>query len=323
MSGEPGRERPGPLRVLVFGGTGFLSGAVVAEALGRGWSVTAVHRGQRGTPDPRATSWIADRQADPPLPTGRFDAVLDVTAQRGAWVAHAARAVDAPRYVLVSSISVYEHLPPAGPTPDQPTAAPGDGAVDDWTTYAARKAACEQALADAPSAVSVRSGLLVGPGDPSERFTWWVRRLARGGDVLAPGTPDAPVQLLDVRDLATFVCDLATAEHTGPVDAVGPIRRLGDVLAALPGPPDTRLRWTPDAALLARGWQPWSSLPLWLPPESAGFVRFPDARCRAWGLRTRPLATTVADTAEWAASHPPERFPGPSAEDEAAALAAR
>ncbi|MFT4622973.1 MAG: 2'-hydroxyisoflavone reductase [Myxococcota bacterium] len=310
-------------RVLVFGGTGFLSAEVVDAALRRGWEVTAVHRGRRGVGAPGATHLIADRDAAPDLPGGPWHAVIDCSAQRGAQVQHAVQALAGrvDRYVLVSTCSVYaEHLPD-GNHEASSVVPPVEVEAGEMRDYPGRKVACERALDGWADAVRVRSGLLVGPRDPTERFSWWVRRLARGGQVLAPGVPEGAAQVLDVRDLAEWLCHLAMARHRGVVNAVGRPTTLGALLEAVPRPAGTHLTWVPDAILTHHGLSPWSDVPLWLSEPLWGFARAHGERCTAWGLRIRPLADTVADTASWCASHPPACEPGPTPAVEQAVLA--
>jgi 2'-hydroxyisoflavone reductase len=155
----------------------------------------------------------------------------------------------------------------------------------------------------------VRPGLIVGPHDPTDRFTYWPERLARGGDVLAPGSPDRPVQFVDARDLAEWMLRLAGARATGVLHATGPARPLG--MGALldscarAGAADARVVWVDERFLLDAGVQPWMELPLWIPdadPESFGFLRTDCSRAIAAGLTFRPLDDTVRDTLAWARS---------------------
>jgi 2'-hydroxyisoflavone reductase len=181
-------------------------------------------------------------------------------------------------------------------------------------------------------ATVVRPGLIVGPGDQTDRFTYWPVRIARGGEVLAPGNPADPVQIIDARDLAEWVIRLAEQGATGDFNAVGPERRLGvggmleairDALDA-----DARFTWVEHEFLAELGVQPWSDMPVWVPPVGtfAGLGQVSNAKALAHGLRYRPLADTARATLEWHRSRPPERQAelraGLAAEREAEVLAA-
>jgi 2'-hydroxyisoflavone reductase len=301
--------------VLVLGGTVFLGRHVVGEALARGDEVTLFNRG-RSDPGafPELETIRGDRERDLGLLAGRrFDVVVDTSAylprvaQASAWAL--AGAVE--RYVLVSSCSVYADAT----TPNDELTAPlaqldEPGSEDVGAHYGALKALCEQAVEqEIPGrALHVRAGLIVGPHDPTNRFTYWVTRLARGGDVLAPEPPDQPVQVVDARDLARFVLDAAEAGASGPVNALGPAepltleRTLREIAEAVGA--DHRLVWAPEAWLLEQGVEPWMGLPLWLAagahPDHTSFMAEPNARAIAAGLRFRPLAETARDTLAWA-----------------------
>ena len=178
-----------------------------------------------------------------------------------------------------------------------------------------------------------RPGLLVGAHDPTGRFTWWVQRLARGGEVLAPGEPGAPVQCIDARDAAAWHLLQAERGSSGVFNLTGPAvpTTMGEFLATAAQAlgSDARCTWPSEAFLLAQGVAPWTDLPLWLPQAQAGMHCVDIGRALATGLQTRPLAQTVTDTASWAASAPPLLLGGPmrphvglSAEREAALVAA-
>jgi 2'-hydroxyisoflavone reductase len=184
-------------------------------------------------------------------------------------------------------------------------------------TYGALKALCEREVeARFPGrALQVRAGLIVGPHDPTDRFTWWVRRVARGGEVLAPGDPAGPVQLVDGRDLAAWIVAMAERGAGGVFNATGPATPLtfGATLEACREATggDARFTWVDEAMLLERGVAPWSDLPLWLPREHAGMVSLDASRARAAGLAFRPLVETARDTWRWdqetpAAARPPK-----------------
>ena len=290
------------MKLLVLGGTRFLSRETAVQAVARGWDVTCACRGESGPVPDGATHLPWDRNDDVPaeVADGAWDAVVDVTRLPS----HARRAVEATadaHWVFVSTISVYpDNSSPGTDTLADPITEDVDLAVDP-EAYGGMKVACEQAVQErAASSVLVRPGLIVGPGDPTGRFAYWPQRLARGGEVLAPGTPDDAVQVIDVRDLATWLLDLAESRTTGAFDAVGTpvpfVDLLGGVAAGV-GSPDPELTWVDSDFLQAHDVEPWAgdgSLPLWLPrPEYDGMLAHDPAPAVAAGLRLRPVADTA------------------------------
>jgi 2'-hydroxyisoflavone reductase len=197
-------------------------------------------------------------------------------------------------------------------------------------TYGPLKALAERAALEAlpGRALVVRPGLIVGPHDPSDRFTYWPARVARGGEVLAPDRPDKPVQFIDVRDLAEWILHLVEARRIGLFNATGPAQplTLGELLETcrLVSGSDAHFTWVPEAVLLEHQVTPYTELPLWVPAEAAGFDRFDISRALAAGLRFRPLADTIRDTLAWDAARPAggERRAGLAPEREALLLAA-
>lgn len=291
------------MKLLVLGGTRFLSREVAARAVARGWDVTCACRGESG-PVPEGAAhlpWDRADEAPAALAEGAWDAVVDVTRLPS----HARRAVDATagaHWVFVSTISVYaDNASPAMEPLLDPITDDVDLAVDP-EAYGGMKVACEQVVRQrAASAVVVRPGLIVGPGDPTGRFAYWPQRLARGGEVLAPGRPDDVVEVIDVRDLATWLLDLAEARTTGTYDAVGATMPFEELLADTAsgvGNPAPRLTWVDSDFLSEQGVQPWAgegSLPLWLPrPDYDGMLAHDATPAVAAGLRLRPLPETAA-----------------------------
>jgi 2'-hydroxyisoflavone reductase len=215
------------------------------------------------------------------------------------------------RYLLVSTISVYASLARPGPDEDAPLAVLADPATEavSGDTYGGLKALCEQALAETMPgrALVARPGLLVGPFDPTGRFTWWLRRIAAGGEVLAPGDPAARVQFIDARDAAAWLLRQAESRTTGTFNLTGPAMPLtmGEFLAtacsALPSP--ARPTWASEDFLLQQGVAPWSDLPVWVARGEAGLHEVDISRALRTGLVCRPLAETVVDTHVWAAAH--------------------
>ena len=290
------------MKLLVLGGTRFLSREVATQAVARGWDVTCACRGESGTvPDGAAhLPWDRADEAPAALAEGAWDAVVDVARLPS----HARRAVEATpgaHWVFVSTISVYaDNSSPAMEPLLDPITDDVDLSVDP-EAYAGMKVACEQAVQSvAASSFVVRPGLIVGPGDPTGRFAHWPQRLARGGEVLAPGRPTDVVQVIDVRDLAAWLLDLAAARTRGTYDAVGQPILFGDLLgqvAAGVGNDDPALTWVESAYLEEQAVAPWAgegSLPLWLPrPEYDGMLAHDPSPAVAAGLRLRPLAETA------------------------------
>jgi 2'-hydroxyisoflavone reductase len=290
------------MKLLVLGGTRFLSREVAVQAVARGWDVTCACRGESGTvPDGAAhLPWDRADEAPAALAEGAWDAVVDVTRLPS----HARRAVEATadaHWVFVSTISVYadNSSPEMGPLLD-PITEDVDLSVDP-EAYGGMKVACEQVVQSiAASSFVARPGLIVGPGDPTGRFAYWPQRLARGGEVLAPGRPTDVVQVIDVRDLATWLLDVCEARTTGVFDAVGTPMPLAELLAGVAsgvGGSFPDLTWVSTEFLEAQGVTPWAgegSLPLWLPrPEYDGMLAHDPSPAVAAGLRLRPLAETA------------------------------
>ena len=261
------------MNLLVLGGTRFLSREVATQAVARGWDVTCACRGRSG-PIPDGAAHLPDAVAD-----RGWDAVVDVTRLPS----QARRAVAATSYahwVFVSTISVYADTSSPAMEPLVEPITDDVDLAEDPDAYGGMKVACEQAVrSGAASSVVVRPGLIVGPGDPTGRFAHWPQRLARGGEVLAAGRPDDVVQVIDVRDLAAWLLDLAAARTRGTYDAVGQPIPFGDLLgqvAAGVGNDDPTLTWVESAYLEEQAVAPWAgegSLPLWLPrPEYDGML---------------------------------------------------
>jgi nucleoside-diphosphate-sugar epimerase len=324
------------MKLLVLGGTVFLSKAVAAEAAARGHDVVAVSRGVSGAVPPGVRHVVADRDAGLPAAFAAepFDAVVDV-ARRPSHVRTAVAAVPHAHWVFVSTINVYADEATPGGRPGTlalraPVTEDADGL--DPATYGGMKVACEEIVrAGAAGSTVVRPGLVVGPGDPTGRFTYWVARLARaatepGAPVLAPGDPADLVQVVDVRDLATWLVDLAQARTDAVLDAVAPPVPLGELLADVAAGCGAapRWRWAPRGALEAAGVAPWSgarSLPLWLPrPELGGMAAHDVAASLAAGLRPRPVAETARDTLAWLRATPGATVTGLTAAEEAEVL---
>ena len=309
-----------PLSILVLGGTGFLGPALVESARARGHAVTLFNRGKTNPGlFPDVEQLHGDRDGMLQALAGRkWDVAIDTSGYVPRIVRMSAEllAPAVKRYVFVSSISVYEDAtPPGSDETAKVQALAHAGSEDVRKDYGPLKAASERAAEAAmPGRVLVvRPGLIVGPGDPTDRFTYWPVRIARGGPVLAPGDGADPVQVIDVRDLAAWMISMAERGETGVYNAVGPPRRTGArefleaVRAGVGG--DATFDWVPWASLEKAGVQPWSDLPAMIPAsgEDAGLAQVSAARAVAKGLAFRPLADTARDTLAWWRKLPEER----------------
>ena len=292
--------------VLVLGGTAWLGREVSREAVDRGHDVTCLARGESGDVAEGVVLVRADRD-DPgaydDLTTRRWDAVVDVTRQPG----HARGAVltlgaQAEHWTLVSTGNVYADL--AHPMhEDDALRDPLAGDHASPELYGEGKVACEEAVMALPQHLILRAGLLGGPGDPSDRAGYWVARFAAAGDepVLVPDLRAGDSQLLDVRDLATFIVDASLRGASGVMNVAGLPTTLTDFLstsADVAGHTGVAMGASADW-LLEHDVQPWMgerSLPLWLPDEALGMVAMDTARAAVAGLRRRSLVETLADT---------------------------
>lgn len=310
------------MRILVLGGTLFVGRHVVEAALAGGHEVTLFNRGRTDAAlFPDVETLHGDRDAgDLEALHGRtWDAVVDTSAGLPRWVRDTADllADRVEHYTFVSSCSVYADTSEAGTNEFSPVLALEDETLEEITSaevYGGLKVLCERVLEERlpGRALSVRAGLVVGPYDPTGRFTYWVHRIAQGGEVLAPEPRDQPVQLIHGRDLADWMLDLAERRETGVFNATGPERPLTmeGMLEAIREETDTdaRLAWVDSGYLLERGVAAWSDLPLWLAPrenpESANFLAVDASKAIAAGLRFRPLARTIRDTLEQAETSP-------------------
>jgi 2'-hydroxyisoflavone reductase len=314
--------------ILMLGGTGFLGPQTVEAAIRRGHKVTLFNRGKtRPNLFPDLEKLHGDRDKDDlkTLEGRKWDAVVDTSANVPRWVKKAAAVLgsNVGHYVYVSSVSVYKDLSKPGADETAPLATIDDPTTEkiDARTYGALKALSEQAAQTAmPGKVAVvRPGLIVGPEDPTDRFTYWPARVARGGEVLAPGSPDDPIQLIDVRDLGAYLVRLIENKTTGVFNALGPERVLtmGQMLAACKATSGSNATFTwADAEFLEKqGVHAWSDMPVWVPNsgETAGFASVSNARALETGLTFRPIADTTGATLQWFQSQPESRRSKPRA----------
>jgi len=321
-------------RVLVLGGTGFLGPHVVAACKARGWKLTLFNRGQRNpklfSADGDVETLLGNRDGDlaslsEAIAAGRrWHAVVDTSGYVPRVVKDSATllAPATDQYLFISTLSVYADTATENQDESGPLATMADETNEEvMANYGALKALCEQAAeACCPGrATNLRPGLIVGPGDPTDRYTYWPARLARGGEVLAPGSGDDPLQYIDVRDLAEFVARCIAERTFGTFNANGPAQRhvMRELLAAceaaaaelVPDRPATSLTWVPTAFLGEQNVSAWQDMPVWIPYEgdSKGFHTMSSARAIAKGLAFRPQADTARDTLLWGRSQGAER----------------
>jgi 2'-hydroxyisoflavone reductase len=332
-AGEPVSEAMAkaskPLKILILGGTGFTGSFQVKYALARGHQVTAFNRGKThpGESPPGAEQLIGDRNGKLDALKGRkWDVVIDNPTMLPKWV-YAAAAIpkgNVDRYTFISTISVYGDAPVAGSEESAPVAE-YDGAdpmketrvsviASKFALYGPLKELSEKEVEKwfpRKSPIS-RPGLIVGPGDENDRFTYWPARIDRGGGVLAPGDPSDPVQFFDARDLTEWTIRMAEQGTTGVYNATGPATRLttggmlNEIKTALAS--NATFTWVNAKFLENQKVAPWSDMPVWVPPNGEGAgMGSSIKRALEKGLTFRPLAETGRDTLAWFKSQPTER----------------
>ncbi|MFN8596186.1 MAG: SDR family oxidoreductase [Anaerolineae bacterium] len=304
------------MRLLVIGGTRFVGRHLVEAALERGHSITLFHRGQ-SNPDlfPHVEHIFGNRDDGlDALPDRKWDAVIDTCGYVPRVVRQSAEALvgQTDRYVFISSVSVYRDDNPIGMDEDSPVATIADETVETITneTYGALKVLCEKVVQQvyANRATIVRPGLIVGPHDQSDRFTYWPYRLSQGGEVLAPGNPEQQIQVIDVRDLGEWLVRLVEDQRPGVYNAVGPdytlsMRRFLETCVAVCNH-DAQLTWVSEEFLIERHVQPFLDLPVWVEAKEAAIDTISNRRALAAGLKIRPLTETIKDTLDWANTRP-------------------
>ena len=315
-----------PLRILILGGTGFTGPSQVQYALSRGHKVTTFNRGKThpGELPNEVEQLIGDRNGQLDALKGRkWDVAIDNPTTLPAWVRYTAQVLkgNVERYVFISTISVYGE-PKTGPDETAPTEK-YEGADPYKETLAAMKASGYKtygplkALSEREAekwfpkkTLIIRPGLIVGPRDETDRFTYWPVRIERGGEVLAPGSPDDPVQFIDARDLAEWTIRMVENGETGIYNATGPAKPLGvggmldEIKAALKS--NARFTWVTEDFLTRQKVEPWSDMPVWTGKDS-GVARAKIDRALSKGLTFRPLAETARDTLAWFKSLPQDR----------------
>lgn len=316
------RPAPRASRILVLGGTGFIGPHIVRRALARSHDVTIFNRGRTNTDlFPNVEKLVGDRNGDLDSLRGRtWDIVIDNSASDPRWVRLTAQLLkdSVGRYFFTSTRSVTRRWPTVGITALTSELLEADpGAIDRGESlgYGRNKVLCEREtrLAFGDRALIVRPGLIVGPGDDTDRFTYWPVRIDRGGEVLAPGDPDYPAMFIDVRDLADWYIHLVEQGTTGIYMALGPASRLSfaELLygcRAVTATP-VSFTWVDTDFLLDRKMRPYADFPVWMPPrgDRVGFQQYDLTREWAAGLTYRPLAVTAYDTLEFHKSRPAER----------------
>lgn len=298
------------MKILVIGGTQFVGRHFVEQAVSRGHEVTLFNRGNNPAPAGVERSVQGDRNEDlGRLADGDWDAVLDTSAYFPRQVREAARVLAGRtnHYTFISTISVYSDQE----TPLQDESAPlielPDPDTEELTgeSYGGLKVLCERTLARHYPAdtLVVRPGVIVGPHDPTDRFSYWPVRVARGGEVLAPVGPELPVQWIDVRDLAVWLTESIERRLTGTFNAVSEADRftMGELLetSRAISASDARFTWVSEQFLVEQEVGPFVQLPLWVPANSLGFSRIDGSAAQREGLRVRPLADTARATLEW------------------------
>jgi 2'-hydroxyisoflavone reductase len=300
--------------LLILGGSVFLGRHLAEQALARGDRVTLFNRGQH-SPElfPEAEKLRGDRDGGLEVLRGRhWDRLIDTSGYLPRIVRASAElgSTIADHYTFISTISVYADLSEPGATEEAPVGTLEDPTTEQITgeSYGPLKALCEREVEQAMGqrALIVRPGLIVGPHDPSDRFTYWPHRVAVGGEVLAPGQPGHAIQVIDVRDLAAWVLSVAEAGQAGTYNATGPdyVLTMGVLLEACRQASDSaaQITWVDEQFLLDAGVTPWSELPLWVPttdPSTRGFDAVDCTRAMRAGLRFRPIEETVQDTLAW------------------------
>lgn len=293
----------------MIGGTQFVGRAFVEEAASRGHEPTLFHRGDTEPGDlPDVEHLHGDRNGGLDVLRGRtWDAALDTCAYVPRAVRELAAVIESSveHYTVVSTISVYPSDTPAGATEKTPVRPPPYPDTEEVTgeTYGGLKVLCEVEALDAFGArcMIIRPGYIVGPHDPTDRFTYYVRRAASGGEMLAPGPPDTPFQFVDVRDLAAFMLGRIVRKDVDTYGVAGPATvTMRDALATAIdiGRAGTRVVWASESFLSELGEERWQLFPMWH-PEFAGLHAFDASKARGSGLGYRPLTETISDTLAW------------------------
>lgn len=306
------------MKVLVLGGTKFLGRAIVEELLNQGHEVTLFHRGQTN-PDlfPEVEKLIGNRDGDLKVLKGRsWDAVIDPSGYIPRVVKESCSLLAdfTDHYTFISSISVYESFKQSNIDESFAVGKLKDDKVEEITgeTYGPLKALCEEVVQESfpQGSLIIRPGLIVGPHDPTDRFSYWPNRIEQGGDVLVPGDKDAPFQVIDARDLAKWVVLMIEKKKTGVFNATGPESPIAfqDFINTClhVSQSNAKTKWVSDQFLKENEVGYWIELPLYIPKEK-NMDGMSTANCQRAiqnGLRFRPLEETIKDTLDWIKTRP-------------------
>jgi 2'-hydroxyisoflavone reductase len=303
------------MKILIIGGTRFLGRHLVDSALARGHEVTLFNRGKTNPGLFEQVQAVrGDREKDLDQLSGQWDAVIDTCGYFPRIVRISAEALKdkVGQYVFISSISVYADFKNIGINENDPVGKIENETMEEITgeSYGPLKALCENTVQDVFGSRSliVRPGLIVGPHDPTDRFTYWPVRIARGGDVLAPEGPNALTQIIDVRDLSDFIVRLIEQNDSGIFNATGeslPLGTLFETCKQVSGS-DANFKWASVEYLNQNSVAPWSDMPAWVPnaDEDKGFSRVDVSKAMRADLVISPLARTIKDTLAWASERP-------------------
>lgn len=321
------------MRLLVIGGTVFLGRHIVSLATAAGHQVTTLNRGTHDLPEQaNVEKLIADRAVDLSVLAGRtFDAVIDTCGYHPRTVLQSVRALSGAvgTYVFISTVSVYGDFTAIGINEEHPIKYTPAGEQGD---YGSLKADCEFVVSEVMGerALIIRPGLIAGPYDPTDRFTYWPARFARGGNILVPDRQDYTIQFIDVRDLALWTINLAQSQSAGVYIATGPEERTTmevflDACDQTAGQKSSQMVRVQEAVLEKEGVAPWTDLPLWIPASRrnfAGVMRLDRRKAVEAGLTCRRIEATIRDTLNWDQTRDPSapRLAGLSADQEAQLL---
>lgn len=309
------------LRILVLGGTGFIGPHMVRYAVERGHEVTLFNRGRSNTDlFPGLENLIGDRNGDyESLKGRRWDVCMDNNATNPSWVTLSCEVLrdSVDHYIYVSTRSTYADFSTVPMTAAEPTYTYETAGVEPGAEnlpYGLSKALCErEAMKFFPGRYTIfRPALIIGPGDRTDRFTYWPVRISRGGEVLSPGNPSDPCQIIDARDLTEWMVRMAEDGHKGIYNGLGPAnpRPMAELLYGIRAvtTAETTFTWVPADFLAEHGVRAYSDMPVWMPPGPGreGFARFDITPEVEKGLTFRPLAVTATDTLEYHFSRPAE-----------------
>ena len=307
------------MKILILGGKRFLGIALVEAAIQRGHIPTLFNRGLTN-PElfPAVENFIGDRDGDlRELKGKKWDAVIDTSGFVPRIVQQSASFLsgNCDLYVFISTLSVYKDFRTPDISEDYPLAQLEDPSDEDYTgdSYGPLKALCEYEIQQNfdGKVLVMRPGLLVGPNDPTDRFTYWPWRVSLGGKVLAPAPPSSSLQFIDVRDLAEFIIRLSEKQSEGVFNVTGPKKpaTMGSLLVSSreAAVSDASFVWAEEPFLLKEGVKPWVDLPLWIPssdPNFTGFYNINNSKALKAGLTFRPLSQTVTNTLNWLKTRP-------------------